>query len=158
MPYVAGQKLQADDLGQSTTAAEYQQNASQSISHVTNTELLYNTANQTSTLVTRATSGSGHSFTLERAGIWAIAFTEAFTANATGYREFWAEVNGSNFMRVNYPATTASDASYTVSKVRPFAENDVVIIWGVQSSGGALNRVYVPGSNTGRVNFAWLGG
>lgn len=158
MPYVAGQKVQADDFGQSSTSAQYQTNADQSIANNTAVELLYNTANRTSTLVTRATSGSGHSFTLERAGLWAISVTEQFSANATGEREFWVACNGANFMRVRYAGSSASGEAYTISKILPYAENDVIIVWCVQTSGGALNRLNTAGSNNGRIDLCWLGG
>lgn len=158
MAFYAGQKLRTDELGQLSTTARYQHDANQSISNATVTECLYTLAQRSSTIVTKATSGSGHKFTLGASGLWAISFTERFTAAANGFRESWIEHSDGTRIS-NSPlqqGTASNDAMLHTSITTWLNSGEYVIVKLYQNSGGAINRTPNATFGWSRLDFAYL--
>lgn len=158
MAFYAGQKLRTDELGQLSTTARYQHDANQSISNSTVTECLYTLASRSSTLVTKATSGAGHKFTLNASGIWTIGFTERFAAAANGFRESWLEHSDGTRI-VNSPiqqGTASNDAMLHASLTAWFNSGEYVIVKLYQNSGGAINRTFNTTFGWCRLDLAYI--
>jgi len=145
--------------GEVGSDAEYVAASAQSIPHgiATNTVVAFGTAVTSSPLVTRATSGAGHVFTLNRAGRWSLTTTIRF-ADATTARELYAGIlnatttpYGANGMgtSVNVPTTL------NVAVTRRFAQGDQVTVQVAQSSGAPL--ALDPGfPGWVRLNLSWI--
>lgn len=157
MTYVAGQKLKASQLGQASTCAEYNASADQTISTGTDTVAAYGTANTTSSLVTRNVSGVGHTFTLNRAGIWMITAVERYAAGAAGERYAALQVLT---LTLNACGGEAGSKAHTMplALCRAFSSGDIVRVIVYQDTGGNATRVGNNLAGWGRINLNWLGG
>lgn len=158
MAYYAGQKLRASDLGQSTTCAEYNNSASQTIGTGSDTKVAFGTTNTTSTLVTRTVDGVGHSFTVNDDGIWAITTTMFWGAVATGERWTRITVNGSPMHSAAQQAPGALFIVENVTLIRPLSNGDLVHVIVFQNSGGNRDIGSDNTNGLGRINLCWLGG
>ncbi|GAA3230732.1 hypothetical protein GCM10017691_23950 [Pseudonocardia petroleophila] len=81
----------------------------------------------TTGLVTKATSGAGHAFTLLRAGIWSVTFTAFWATSTTGMKSCHI-ATASTFeapQTANAAATTAA-VSMTASLTRRFSSGEVL--------------------------------
>jgi hypothetical protein len=158
VPYYAGQKLKASDLGQETTTAEYNAASNQSIPNNADTTIAFGTTNLTSTLVTRSTSGAGHKFTLGRSGLWVVSASIRFTAAATGERAMNLATAAGRFANSSHPGSSGSASNLFIEIVKYFASGTEIHIGVFQNSGGALNSEGLNSDAYGRFNIGWLGG
>lgn len=158
MGYKAGQKLRASDLGSADTSAEYNATSDQTITTSTDTKIAFGTTNSSSTYVTRAVDGVGHSFTLNRDGLWAITtgiLWEALTTNERWTR-IW--VNGAPIVQIADIAASANFISQNGHITRPFTNGDVIHIVGWQNKGSSVLSKADNTNAYGRINLCWLGG
>lgn len=139
MPWTAGQKARARGFGGLHSAAQYNSNAGQSIPNSVDTKVLFTTPNVTSDLVTQATSGAGHKFTLEVSGIWSVQATVRFPATATGER-FARLTNslGLTHHACSAPGSASSSATLLLSICKYLAAGDFVCVEMFQNSGGSI--------------------
>jgi len=154
MAFTAGQKVRASQLNTAGTYAEYNQAAGQSVANITNVTAGFSTVNQSSLIVTRATSGAGHQFTLGRAGLWTINATIRFNGG-TGERFVGINSNGAGVASWGAPST-GGPVTLSPSVTRYFALNDVVTVTLFQGSGGTLTTEANNGSGWGRINLSWI--
>jgi hypothetical protein len=157
LPFLAGQKLRASNLGQLSSTAQYQAASAQSINDSTATVVAYGTANITSSLVTRSTSGAGHKFTLGASGLWSVTTTVQFAANATGERR----LNIEDSLGLWHCSTIdhgdgAHPAILSLSITKWLAEGDYLQVEAYQTSGGALNLDANSITALGRIDIACL--
>lgn len=147
--------LTADGTGTVRTDVEFNASVAQTLANSTNTVLAFGTDNLTSSLVTKATSGAGHQFTLNRAGVWSINCTLRYVASVNA-RETYVEINGSLGVLGAQSVVTNVNVATTlnVGLVKAFSAGVVLEINGFQSSGGNLNTD--PTAGWTRLNLAWL--
>ena len=124
--------------GEVSTHGEYNVSGAQSIPNST-------------PLVTKATSGVGHQFTLNRSGLWAITLSTG-TASATGERT--AAIRDSVGPMATGGVIGAGVAHCFVSLCRYLASGTVVTCSMFQSTGGAINTLTATGEN--RLHIAWV--
>lgn len=147
--------LAPDGTGSVRTDVQFNASVAQSIPNSTYTIIAFGTDNLTSSLVTKATNGAGHQFTLNRAGVWSAQCTLRYVGSANA-RETYGELNGtpgvlaaaSQLTNINVPTTI----HFGVTKW--FAAGTVLYVRGIQSSGGNLNTD--PTAGWTRLNLAWL--
>lgn len=148
--YSAGWKI----VGNSdaiTTGARYFATAAQSIGG--NTKVAFPSTDYSSTLVTRTTSGTGHDFTLNRAGRWALNTTLRLVASSSeGYCSI---VAGGAVAGAQGGNSGGSAHTLNVTVMRRYPGGTVVSITGF-TGGSARNSEPAAGQ---WVNFAaeWLG-
>lgn len=157
MPFTAGQKLKASNLGQLSSTAKYTSNANQTIGNNADTIVAFTTADITSSLVTRATSGVGHTFTLNASGIWTIGFTVQFAAGAAGQRTAFL-YTPSSVRHVQTGGDAESDAVNTLhaSVTMYFAATSIVAVGVYQDSGGNLTLNSTPVFGFNRIDLACI--
>lgn len=158
MAYVAGQKLRASDLGQLNTCGQYQATAQQTLGTGADIVLAYGQTNIATSLITVGSSGAGNSFTLGKAGIWAISVCERFVAAATGERDIYLAANNVFLTSAGVAASSANPNTYTVNVIQPFNNGDVITVQAFQNSGGNVTRDFSLANAWGRLNIVWLGG
>lgn len=95
-----------------TVSATYAGAASQAIATTTDVVVAFPTAQVTDSIVTRATSGAGHSFTLGQTRLWTIAATLRFAAATGGGRTFELRAGGAVLAKEGDPVV---DGPYTRS-------------------------------------------
>lgn len=142
--------------GEVSTGAEYNATSAQTVATSSDTVIAFGTENVASSLVTRGTSGAGHTFTLNRAGLWQIGVTLRYNGVAAN-RETYIEIRESGYgiMAADSVVTNlnlATTMHCTVSKV--FEATDVVFARTFQSSGGNLNTIETQGWT--RINLNWI--
>ena len=140
MAFTAGQKVKAANFGQQSSSAQYQSSAGQVISNTTDTPIAFGTANVTTDLVTRATSGVGHKFTLNKSGLWAVTTTVRFPATATGERSCHIE-DSLGLWHGSHSQAGSSGAPSTLNVttgVKYLTADDWIQVEVYQSSGGNI--------------------
>jgi hypothetical protein len=143
MAWYAGQKIRSGNLGAQETAAIYQATVNQSIPTNTVTTVAFAGINQASPYVTRNTSGPGHTFTLNAAGIWALSANIRFFAAAGGFREGWLGTNlGLRMHGMTQPGSAAAQAHLTFGVTRWFGAGAVVQVACFHDQGGPLDLVF----------------
>ena len=137
--------------GEVSTQAEYNPSSTQSIPNTTSTNLAFGNESVASSLVTRATSGAGHKFTLNRAGVWAITLT---VRTASGSGERFASINDTAGYVAACNVLGSGIAHLNVHLTRSFASGVEITPVLYQSTGGALSTSN--GTGETRMHFAWL--
>jgi hypothetical protein len=160
MPFRAGQKLRAADLGQQTTCAQYSGSSIQTIGNGADTVVAFSAADVATDHLTRATSGAGHSFTFNTSGIWTVSCCVRWSttgASATGEKSLHLE-DSLGLWHVSQSLGGETDAPVTcfVSVTKYLAAGDFVIAEVFQNSGGSEDLDYNAFFGTPRINFALL--
>lgn len=157
MPFTAGQKLRASNLGQLSSSAQYTAASNQTIGNNADTIVAFGTADITSSLVTRNTSGVGHTFTLNASGLWTIGFTVQFAAGAAGQRTAFL-YTPSSVRHVQQGGDAEADAVNTLhaSVCKYFASGAILAVGVYQDSGGNLTLNSVPLFAVGRIDLACI--
>lgn len=146
--------------GATTQDAEFNMATAQSIANTTDTMVEFGTTNVSSPLVTKAASGTGHTFTLNRSGRWVITTTLRFAANASaGERYFAIRRTGTEVIASTGGVKAAISGPWTanLSVTKRFGVGDVISGWVYQSSGAAASMESNNGAAWGRINFSWVG-
>lgn len=123
--------------------------ANQSLSNNTDTVLAFGTTETASALVTRATSGAGHKFTLSEDATYAVTATVRFTPGATGSRfiELRNSAQDARFVADgDQGGPAAATRSFSITKRLPAGQELVVVA--TQASGGTLATQYQGSSIT----------
>lgn len=127
----------------SYTDGQYRAAANQTLSNSTDTVLAFATTETSSAVVTRATSGSGHKFTLSTTGLYAITATVRFAAGAAGSRFIELRNSAQNARYVSSGDQGGPAASTrTFSLTRGFSAGQDLVVVAAQSSGGNLSTQY----------------
>lgn len=137
--------------GEVSTHGEWNVTGTQSLSNGSNTILSFATESTSTPLVTRAVSGTGHQFTLNRAGHWAITLN-AGTASATGERT--ASINDTVGAVASQNVLNAGVCHNNVVLIRNFPSGTVLTMKMFQSTGGAINTL--AGTGETRLHIAWI--
>lgn len=147
--------LVPDGTSSVRTDVEYNASAAQGIPNSTNTILAFGTNSLISSLVTKATNGAGHQFTLNRAGLWSITCTLRYVGSVNA-RETYIDINGTYGVLAAQSTVTNVNVATTqnVSVVKAFPAGTVIYVRGFQSSGGTLNTD--PTAGWSRLNLAWI--
>jgi hypothetical protein len=150
--------------GEIASDAEYQANATQTISTGANTFAAFGQNNFTSPLVTKGVTGAGHYFRLVRAGRWAISCTIRWASAATGERYSSLRCGGTRTLASQGSALSGTNAVTQNTSVlkrisaaeanTSAADVDVLVF---QNSGGNRDLEFSDTNGYGRINFAWLG-
>lgn len=160
MPFYAGQKLRAGDLGQLSTSAQYSGASSQTITTATDTVVAFATADFTTSYVTRTTTGAGHLFTLLVGGLWMVSTTVRWSttgASATGEKACHAEDNlGEWLFSSSIPASTTTPVTHMMSTTKYFAAGATVQVEVFQNSGGSEDLEQSAIFGTPRINFTMV--
>jgi hypothetical protein len=137
--------------GEISTNGEYNQATTQSAANAAGTIVAFGTISTSTPLVTRGTSGAGHSFTLNRAGIWAVSYSVR-TSSATGERH--ATINDAVGEAAAASFTGTGFAQLNVNLTRYFGSGTVLTCQLYQSTGGSIT---IQGSNgQTRLHLSWL--
>lgn len=129
----------------------------QSINSGADTVVSFDTNNTTTALATKATSGAGHQWTLNRAGIWSFTTTIRWDSAATGSLRLAAIRKGGNhIVSANVHLSHTNVAHHSVSITGVFAANDVIDVVVFQDAGAA--RTMDPSNTQGwcRIDGVWL--
>lgn len=157
MPFYAGQKLRASNLGQLSTTAQYQNASTQSIPDSTDTVIAFGTDQFTSSLITKSTQGAGHKFTFGTNGIVSVTTTIQFAANATGERAIHFEDSlGLWHGSVNNHGDSGNPTILNLGITKYFASGDWIVVEAYQTSGGALNVDSNALLALGRIDLAYI--
>lgn len=122
---------------------QYRASANQNISNNTDTVLGFGTTDTSSSVVTRATQGSGHKFTLTQTGTYAITATVRFAAGTAGSR--FIELRNAS-QTTGYVADgdqggpAAATRSFSITDTYSSGQDFVVVA--AQTSGGTLATDY----------------
>lgn len=139
--------------------AEYRNAASQVIANAGNTRISFDQTVTESALVTRNTVNPGHTFTLNRAGMWVIQGTVRYQAGVGGAGERYMEsrVNTSTVLGAQGgPGAAGVPTTMTINTSRRFAAGDVFEVQAYQSSGSTLGTDATAGWHN--IRFAWQHG
>ena len=79
--------------------------------------------------------------TFNRAGVYSVVGTWAWTANATGEREVWIQRNGSGLERIGWVIAGGANRQQQVATLFRFAAGDYIELQGAQNSGSGLNAI-----------------
>jgi hypothetical protein len=155
-PFVIG-KL---DSGLISAEAEYNAAGAQNINNITDTLVALGTTNRSTGLVTRATDGVGHKFTLNATGRWGVTFTHRWAAAAGGERTANISLNGATaFIATQCSSGVATvPTTHNVSIMRGFTAGDVIRCGCYQSSGGVLGTDFNNALGWMRLNIVYLSG
>lgn len=164
MSFVAGQRIRASDMnglvpqGDVGTYAEYNTASNQSFTSGTQAVVLFGTTNLTSTLVTRATDGAGHRFTLGRAGLWVISATIRWVSDSGGerYSTITSSDGGVASQSDILAAGTTAAVTSNLSICRYFNLSAWVRVECYQNAGGNRSLESNNASGWGRINLAWI--
>lgn len=128
---------------------QYRASANQTLTNSTDTVLAFGTTETASAVVTRATSGSGHKFTLTNTATYAITATVRFTAGTAGSRfiELRDSAQTTGYVSSGAQGGPAADTR-TFSLTKAFTAASELVVIGAQSSGGNLDTQYVGSSPT----------
>ena len=122
---------------------QWRAGANQAIANSTDTVLSFGTTETTSSVVTRATTGSGHKFALANSAFYAITATVRFAAGPAGSRfiELRNSAQTARFVSSgNDGGPAAATRTFSITKYFPAGQELVVIA--AQSSGGSLSTDY----------------
>lgn len=156
MAFYAGQKIKAANLGQLTTTAQYQATSNQTITSASQGFVLLSGINRSSSLVTRATSGSGHVFTLNASGLWSFTSTVRFAAQANGSRESWLQIGAERLCACAQAGSASSPSTLSLSITEWFDEGDQIAVGVYQDSGSNATLVANATNAEGRLDLAYL--
>lgn len=144
-----------------TTAATrhegaYAASVAQAITNGLNTPVAFATTSVDTALVTKATSGVGHSFTLTRAGIWAIEATVRYASVAVGGERYAEIVVGSTVLQAQgaNAAGNTSPITLNVGVEERLASGSVMTVRTFQGTGSSQNL----DAAWTRVTFTWIRG
>lgn len=160
MPWYAGQKLRAGDLGSLNTSAQYTASANQTINNTTDTPIAFGTADYTTSYVTRSVSGVGHLFTLNVSGLWAISTSIRWSttgASATGEKS--AHVKDALSLwhaSSSIPASTTTPVTHEMAFTKYLTAGDTITVEVYQSSGGTEDLEWNIFFGVPRINLALL--
>lgn len=124
----------------------------------TNLQMAFGTTNVSTGLVTKAVSGVGHSFTLNRTGIWAISYTLLWNIAVTT-----VQVNSDLFVSTLTPGnlgrSTASTISATSTQIRTSGSwvGRITATSAVSVFGGGTNTGLSAVSGACSITLAYLG-
>jgi hypothetical protein len=156
MAFYAGEKLKASAVGQLSTTAQYQASVDQTITTSTVTFVAFGTANITSSLVTRAASGSGHTFTVNASGLWIITSSIRYAALATGNREAWIAAPAGRLANAGVPGSAGGFASLLLSWCGWLDAGNAYAIGTYQDSGSNATLTHDTLNALGRIDFAYI--
>lgn len=128
---------------------QYRASANQSIPNSTDTVIGFGTTETASAVVTRATSGSGHKFTLANTATYGITAVVRFAAGTAGSRfiELRNAAQSTGYVAFgNQGGPAAATLSFSITK--QFTAGTELVVIGSQSSGGALSTDYQGSSPT----------
>jgi hypothetical protein len=135
--------------------------ANQNLSNNTDTVLGFGSTETSSTAVTRATSGTGHKFTLGSTGIYAVSATVRFATGAGGARFIELRNSAQNTRYVSSGVTVGTGAAtLNFAVTRQFTAGQELVVTATQTSGGSLSTQYQGTSITDgfvRLNICYLG-
>lgn len=128
---------------------QWRASSNQSLAHNTDTVLAFGTTETASSVVTRATQGSGHKFTLLEAGTYAVTATVRFASGATGSRfiELRNSAQSDGFVSSGDQGGPAA-ATRHFSITKRFNASQELVVIGAQASGGPLSTDYQGSSPT----------
>lgn len=155
----AGQKLTAAELGQLSSTAQYQQTSNMTIPTSSNQFVSFAQNNRTTAFVTKQTSGSGHTFTLNKSGLWAITASVRFDPAGTNSRQAWIEgPGGFRYNTAAMPASATSPSTMPLATCQWFDSGTTIAVTVFQDSGG--NVTLLAGANTaeGRIDLVYIMG
>jgi hypothetical protein len=123
--------------------------AAQSLTNNTSTKITFNTASATPTTGSYDPQGwfdnANDQITVGQDGFYTVSANIAFAANAVGRRTLTIAVNGADAGSVNVLAAPVASTILSVSTNLYLAAGDLVSMFCLQQSGGALNTVAVAG-------------
>lgn len=122
---------------------QYRATANQSIPNTTDTVVAFGTTETASGVVTRATSGSGHKFTLANTATYAITAVVRFAAGTAGSRfiELRNSAQTTGYVSSgNDGGPAAATRNFSITK--QFTAGTELVVVASQSSGGALSTDY----------------
>lgn len=134
--YDGSQWLYMGSTGAVNTSYRGHQSSGQAITTSTNTLVSIDTDDVTSALVTKATLGAGHKFTLNRAGMWMVTAAVRWPTASSGELSSQLQVNGVTTYGQGGPSSSIA-LTHTVAMVQHFIVNDNVTINVFQSSGSS---------------------
>jgi hypothetical protein len=123
--------------------------AAQALTNNTSTKITFNTASSTPDVGSYDPKGwfdnANDNITIGQDGFYTISANIAFAANAVGRRTLTIAVNGADAGSVNVLAAPVASTILSVSTNLYLAAGDLVSMFCLQQSGGALNTVAVAG-------------
>lgn len=129
--------------GSTSIEGQWRATANQSLSNNIDTVLAFGTTEADSSVVSRATSGSGHKFTLTTSGTYAITATVRFQTGAPGSR-FIELRNSAQSVRFvasgDQGGPAASTRTFSITK--NFSATQELVVIATQASGGTLSTQY----------------
>ncbi len=157
--YTAGQKLRASDLNHdlaSGTDAQYNANATQTVTTGTQPIVAFGQQNKASSLVTRSVSGAGHKFDLGRSGIWAITCCIRWAGANTGERYVLLNSDAGGLCSAGAALSVSSPFTVSPSATVYLASGTDVWVEVFQNSGGNRDLEFNNSTGWNRINFVWL--
>jgi hypothetical protein len=137
--------------GEVNTSGEYNQSGTQSAANAAGTIVAWGNISTATPLVTRGTSGAGHSFTLNRAGVWTVSYSLR-TDSGTGERH--ATINDAVGECAAASYTGTGVAQLNVNLTRYFSSGTVITCQLFQSTGATRT---IQGSNgQTRLHISWI--
>lgn len=132
-----------------TIEGQWRATGNQNISNNVDTVLGFGTTETSSSVVTRSTLGSGHKFTLNEAGTYAVTATVRFTSGTAGSRfiELRNSAQSDGFVSAGDQGGPAA-ATRHFSITKRFNVNQELVVIAAQSSGGTLSTDYQGSSPT----------
>jgi hypothetical protein len=140
---------------------QYRAASNQTLSNNADTVLAFATTETSSPVVTRATSGVGHKFTLSQTGLYCVTATVRFAAGAAGSRfiELRNAAQNTRYVAAGDEGGPSA-ATRTFSITRGFSAGQDFVVTATQSSGGNLSTQYQGTSITDgfvRLNISQIG-
>jgi hypothetical protein len=122
---------------------QWRATANQAIPNSTDTVLGFGTTETTSAVVTRATSGAGHKFTLANTATYAITAVVRFAAGSAGSRfiELRNSAQNTGYVADGDQGGPAA-ATRHFSLTKQFTAGTELVVIGAQTSGGSLSTEY----------------
>lgn len=122
---------------------QYRASADQALANATDTVIAFGTTDTSSSVITRATSGSGHRFTLLQTGTYAITATVRFAAGTAGSRfiELRDSAQTTGYVSSSDQGGPAA-ATHTFSITDTYSAGQDFVVVASQSSGGSLSTQY----------------
>lgn len=129
--------------GTSATEGQWAASSNQNLPNGADTVLAFGATEVSSALVARATSGSGHKFTLAEDGAYAVTATVRFAPGATGSRFIELRNSAQTVRHVadgDQGGPAAASRSFSITK--RFSAAAELLVVATQSSGGTLATQY----------------
>jgi hypothetical protein len=122
---------------------QWRATANQTFPNNTDTVIGFGTTETTSAVVTRATSGAGHKFTLANTATYAITAVVRFAAGTAGSRfiELRNSAQSTGYISQGDQGGPAA-ATRSFSLTKQFTAGTELVVIGSQSSGGSLSTEY----------------